>query len=183
MICTFWGTACINFSSWGLWNHIILYNIANIVSVGITTWQWYNWAYITFHWDFSSASLKINKGNLTGKTFNFPCSCFESFDDHGVQAEWLEEMQYVRWLHVQYIYWFKITRHHHFWIWNNKCTSNMTHCYVSATVWNPRSKPGQWFTSLARVCFSGVFLKWSLNCISTSIGTWYAKSKGYIKLP
>ena len=137
MICTFWGTACINFSSWGLWNHIILYNIANIVSVGITTWQWYNWAYITFLWDFSSASLKINKGNLTGKTFNFPCSCFESFDDHGVQAEWLEEMQYVRWLQVQYIYWLKRTRHPHYWIWNNKCMSNMTHCYVSATVWNP----------------------------------------------
>ena len=135
MICTFWGTACINFSSWGLWNHIILYNIANIVSMGITTWQWYNWAYITFLWDFSSASLKINKGNLTGKTFNFPCSCFESFDDHGVQAEWLEEMQYVRWLHVQYIYWFKITRHPHYWI---QCglthTSRIFECWFALKV-------------------------------------------------
>lgn len=184
MICTSWGTACINFSTWELWNHIIFVQYSKHslsgyhYMAGITTWQWYNWANITLHWDSSSASLKTNKGNLKGKTFNFPYSCFESFDDHDVKVEWLEEMQYVRWLHVQYICWFKITRHHHYWIWSNKCTSNMTHCYVSATVWSPRSKPVQWFTSLAHVCSSGVFLKLSLNCIrSTSIETWYAKSK------
>lgn len=131
MICTSWGTACINFSTWELWNHIIFVQYSKHslsgyqYMAGITTWQWYNWANITLHWDSSSASLKTYKGNLTGKTFNFPYSCFESFDDHDVKVEWLEEMQYVRWLHVQYIYWFKITRHHHYWIWSNKCTSNI----------------------------------------------------------